>query len=236
MWPKEEALLRLIAQEKRAGRKVLCFVGQINRRDPTGRLCELLESYGMKGAVMRAEVTERVKFIRNAIKNGVDVIFTSAQLVKEGIDLLECPTFVWMYGEMNTYLVQQANRRSWRPGQENDVHIYYLAYNNTPQAERMHRLAKKVGAAQTLHGDVQQGLAALLGEQDFVSKLQNIVVSTEHFESDMTIDDLPELEDFTVTTTAPPLVDVVVEVMSRKPVRIHVTVEEIKSYSQMSLF
>jgi hypothetical protein len=236
MWPKEEALLRLIAQEKRAGRKVLCFVGQINRRDPTGRLCELLESYGMKGAVMRAEVTERVKFIRNAIKNGVDVIFTSAQLVKEGIDLLECPTFVWMYGEMNTYLVQQANRRSWRPGQENDVHIYYLAYNNTPQAERMHRLAKKVGAAQTLHGDVQQGLAALLGEQDFVSKLQNIVVSTEHFESDMTIDDLPELEDFIVTTTAPPLVDVVVEVMSRKPVRIHVTVEEIKSYSQMSLF
>jgi hypothetical protein len=50
MWPKEEALLRLIVREKRAGRKVLCFVGQINRRDPTGRLCGLLERYGMRGA------------------------------------------------------------------------------------------------------------------------------------------------------------------------------------------
>jgi hypothetical protein len=49
LWLKEEALLRLIAREKRAGRKVLCFVGQINRRDPTGRLYSLLECYGMRG-------------------------------------------------------------------------------------------------------------------------------------------------------------------------------------------
>jgi hypothetical protein len=72
LWLKEEALLRLIAREKRAGRKVLCFVGQINRRDPTGRLCGLLESYGMRGAVMRADEKQRVKFIRRALAQGAD--------------------------------------------------------------------------------------------------------------------------------------------------------------------
>ncbi len=225
--------MRLVAQEKRAGRKVLCFVGQINRRDNTGRLCELLEAYGMKGVVMRSEVTERLKFIRNALKDGADVIFTSAQLVKEGIDIIEMPTLVWMYGEVDTYLVQQANRRSWRPSQEQDVHIYYLAYNNTPQSERMYRLAKKVGAAQTLHGDVQQGLAALLGEQDFVSKLQDIVISTEHFESDLSIDDLPELETFEKPEVT---VEVTVRAQKRTKVSVRISVEEIKDYSQMSLF
>ena len=44
MFPKEEALLRLIAQEKRAGRKVLVYVSQINRRDVTGRLCNLMRA------------------------------------------------------------------------------------------------------------------------------------------------------------------------------------------------
>jgi len=236
MWPKEEALLRLILQEKRAGRPVLCFVGQINRRDNTGRLCDLLAQYGMKGAVMRAEVKSRVEFVRTAIKGGADVIFTSAELVKEGIDLFELPTFVWLYGESKTYLVRQANRRAWRPGQDKPCKIFYLAYNKTPQAERMDRLAKKLAASQSLEGDVRQGLAAILGDEDFVSRLQDAAVSTEHFESDMTIEDLPELEKFVATTTAPLLVDVVVEVTSRKPVRVHVTVEEIQDYAQMSLF
>jgi hypothetical protein len=66
--------------------------------------------------------------------------------------------------------------------------------------------------------------------------LQDAAVSTEHFESDMTMADLPELERYIVTTTAPPLVDVVVEVTSSKPVRVRVTVEEIQGYEQMSLF
>jgi hypothetical protein len=190
----------------------------------------------MKGAVMRAEVKSRVEFVRTAIKGGADVIFTSAELVKEGIDLFELPTFVWLYGESKTYLVRQANRRAWRPGQDKPCKIFYLAYNKTPQAERMDRLAKKLAASQSLEGDVRQGLAAILGDEDFVSRLQDATVSTEHFESDITMDELPELESFVVTTTAPPLVDVIVEVTSRKPVRVRVTVEEIKSYSQMSLF
>jgi hypothetical protein len=196
LWPKEEALLRLIAQNKREGRGVLCYVSQINRRDPTPRLCGLLEQYGMKGAVMRAEVKKRVEFIRAALRDGADVIFTSAPLVKEGIDILECPTIAWYGVEYSTYLIPQANARSRRIGQTKDVRVYYLANNETPQAEAMHHVALKLGAAQTLQGDIRSGLAELLGEPDFVSRLQAATVATEHYESQLTLDDLPPLTVF----------------------------------------
>jgi hypothetical protein len=146
MWIKEEALLRLLAREKRAGRKVLCFVGQINRRDPTGRLCELLERYGMRGAVMRADEKQRVQFIRRALQGGADVVFTSAPLVMVGIDLLETPTLVWFTAEYNIYVVQQANHRSLRIGQTEDVHVYYLAYDRTPHAFAMHHTPARAPA------------------------------------------------------------------------------------------
>jgi hypothetical protein len=248
MWPKEEALLRLVLQEKRLGRKVLAFVGQLNRRDNTNRLCELLERYGMKGAVMRSTVTERKKFILQALADGADVIFTSADLVKEGIDLLELPTFVWLFGSTQTYLVQQANRRAWRPGQEQECKIYYLAYNETPQAARMTRLAKKLQAAQAIAGDVRQGLAAILGEETFVNRLQDAVVETEHHESDLSMDDLPPLEKWvesrstvsefveTTTTTGENVVEVTVDVRASKRVRVHITVAEIEEYAQLTMF
>jgi len=163
LWIKEEALMRLVAREKRAGRKVLCFVGQINRRDPTGRLCSLLERYGMRGAVMRADEKQRVQFIRRALAQGADVVFTSAPLVMVGIDLLETPTLVWFTAEYNIYVVQQANHRSLRIGQTEDVHVYYLAYDRTPQAYAMHRDRQEAGRGANPAGRRAAGVGCALG-------------------------------------------------------------------------
>jgi hypothetical protein len=60
----------------------------------------------------------------------------------------------------------------------------------------MHHVALKLGAAQTLQGDIRSGLAELLGEPDFVSRLQAATVATEHYESQLTLDDLPPLTVF----------------------------------------
>jgi hypothetical protein len=173
------------------------------------------------------------------------VVFTSAPLVMVGIDLLETPTLVWFTAEYNIYVVQQANHRSLRIGQTEDVHVYYLAYDRTPQAFAMHRtparapersagarVAKKLAAAQTLQGDVRQGLAALLGEEDFVSRLQDATIHNEHYESEMTIDDLPPLVSFA------PAVDVKVKVQTNGHARVRVTVqvEDLRSFKQLSLF
>ena len=102
--------------------------------------------------------------------------------------------------------MQQANQRSWRIGQTEPVQVYYLAYDRTPQAWAMHRIAKKLAAAQTLQGDVRQELAALLGGEDVVSRLQEATISVDHFESDLSLEDLPLLVSFEVA--AQPQVDV----------------------------
>ena len=181
---------------------------------------------------MRADEKQRVQFIRRALGSGVDVVFTSAPLVMVGIDLLETPTLVWFTAEYNIYVVQQANRRSWRIGQTEPVHVYYLAYDRTPQAHAMHHIAKKLAAAQTLQGDVRQGLAAILGEEDFVSRLQDATIHTEHYESELSIDDLPPLVSFA------PEIDVQVKVQTNGHARVRVTVqvEDLRSFQQLSLF
>jgi hypothetical protein len=145
---------------------------------------------------------------------------------------LELPTLVWFTAEYNIYVVQQANRRSWRIGQTEPVHVYYLAYDRTPQAYAMHRIAKKLAAAQTLQGDVRQGLAAILGEEDFVSRLQDATIHTEHYESELSIDDLPPLVSFA------PEIDVQVKVQTNGQARVGVTlqVEDLSQFQQLGLF
>jgi hypothetical protein len=95
----------------------------------------------------------------------------------------------------------------------------------------MHHVARKLGAAQTLQGDIRSGLAELLGEPDFVSRLQAATVATEHFESSLTLDDLPPLTVFApMARLEPP-----------RPVRTqtaHIVAIEIdpRIYQQLSLF
>jgi hypothetical protein len=157
-----------------------------------------------------------------------------------GIDLLETPTLVWFTAEYNIYVVQQANHRSLRIGQTEDVHVYYLAYDRTPQAYAMHRIAKKLAAAQTLQGDVRQGLAALLGEEDFVSRLQEATIHIEHYESEMSIDDLPPLASFAPESLSRACrgmdVQVKVQTNGHARVRAMVQVEDLRQFQQLSLF
>lgn len=193
MWPKEEALLRFIWREKQLGRKVLVYVGQINRRDPTGKLLQLMGRYGIKADVMRSDEDHRVEFMQKALGSGADAVMTSAALVKEGIDLIEFATIAWYTAESNLYLIMQANRRIYRIGQTKNALIAYFAYDETPQAADMDRAARKMGAAQMVQGDMRSGLAAILGEETFVSRLQEATLAYEHRESSLTMDDLPPL-------------------------------------------
>ncbi|MCK4221297.1 MAG: hypothetical protein KAX25_00395, partial [Dehalococcoidia bacterium] len=118
LFPKEEALVRLILDAKNRGRKVMVFTGQIKARDPTPRLLSILERYGLKGVVMRAKVKKRVPFLEDALKNGADAVFCSPGLVSEGIDLPMFSTAVWYSPNYSAFITPQANRRFWRLNQE----------------------------------------------------------------------------------------------------------------------
>lgn len=198
MYPKEIALCRLILREKSRGRKCLVYIHQMDKRDPSGRILEALGRYGLKGAVMRANVKQRLAYIREAITNGADFILTNHTLVKVGIDIVETPTIIWysLEKQMNTLDVPQANERPHRIHQTEAVEVYYLAYNDSVQAETAQYIAKKVGVMQRFQGDIQTGLAALENTADMIDDMQKAVVDDRpHFESDLDLIDLPELPD-----------------------------------------
>lgn len=194
IFQKEEALLRLVQDAKLRGRKVLCFVGQIERRDPTTRLLGLLKRFGMRGVVMRANVKKRVRFLERAVTQGADVVFCSPGLVSVGLDLDMFATAIWYSPDYNVYKMPQANRRLYRLSQELDVEVYYLAYDRFHPAAAFAYIAEKVAAQQALRGDIRSGLARILGKATFVTRLQDATVGDlEVLDSDMNLDDLPEL-------------------------------------------
>lgn len=193
LFPKEEALLRIIWDDKLRGRKTIVYTMQIEARDPTGRLCRLMSERGMKGVVMRQSVKDRVEWITEQIAQGADAIFCSPELVAEGVDLDMVHTEVWLGSHDNLYVVSQANRRAWRITQELDVRVIYLGYNETPQSDSLNRTARKMAAAQAIQGDIRKGLAYLQADDDFVTELQDRVSYTERLDSDLTVDDFPIL-------------------------------------------
>jgi hypothetical protein len=211
LFSKEEAFLRLVGREKDRGRKVLCFVAQIKRRNPTPRLIELLERYGMKGVTLYAEERQRKQFIVAELAGGADVIFCSPGILDVGIDLDMFQTAVWYGLEWNALVVAQANRRLWRLTQTQPVEIVYLALNETKQAEGFDRVATRLAAMQALQGDIRAGLAQLRGERDFLADLQEAVDDSwqgKRLDSTYTLADLPPLKVF-----GAPVVPVVEELL-----------------------
>ena len=58
VYPKEQQLIDLVAQERLAGRRVLVYATHTGTRDITGRLETLLTRHGFRVAVMKADKVE----------------------------------------------------------------------------------------------------------------------------------------------------------------------------------
>ena len=68
--------------------------------------------------------------------------------------MLEFPTIVFMQSGYNVYTVQQAARRSWRIGQQDDVEVWYLGYEDSAQMQCLELMAKKIAVSQSTSGDM----------------------------------------------------------------------------------
>ena len=191
--PKEEAIIRLVLEEKKMGRPVLLFHLQTERRPWQHRLYALFEKYGLRLVYMPSTVSSRVEFIENALKDGVDAVICNPNLVREGIDLLMFKMIIWVSVTDDAILVNQANARNHRIGQDVETRVVYLGYNKTYQSDRWTSTAKKVAAMSAIHGDVQQGLAALLGDRNLIAQVQETMIKFDKAASDLHVDDLPPL-------------------------------------------
>ena len=169
--PKEARMLELVLANQARGRRTLVYTTYTGKRDTASRLKHLLQQQGLKVAVLRSSVgtQEREDWILEQVDRGIDVLVCNPELVKTGLDLLEFPSIIFMQTGFNVYTLMQAARRSWRIGQQDDVDVTFLGYNQTAQMTCLELMAKKIAVTQSTSGDMpDNGLDALNSDGDSV--------------------------------------------------------------------
>ena len=164
LYPKEKALIDLVAAERLEGRRVLVYVTHTGTRDITGRMDNMLTRHGFRVAVMKADAVapnRREAWVADKVKQGIDVLICHPRLVQTGLDLIDFPTIVWDETDYSVYVARQASRRSWRIGQTRPVKVVFMSYRNTLQADALKLVAKKMQSSLAVEGELpEDGLAA----------------------------------------------------------------------------
>ena len=164
LYPKEQALVDLVAAERLQGRRVLVYATHTRTRDITERMEDFLTRHGFKVAVMKADAVapeRREAWVAQRVEEGVDVLVCHPRLVQTGLDLVEFPTICWYETDYSVYTMRQASRRSWRIGQTQPVQVVFMAYRNTLQADALQLVAKKLQSSLAVEGELpEDGLAA----------------------------------------------------------------------------
>ena len=164
LYPKEKALVDLVAKERIEGRRVLVYVTHTGTRDITGRMNDILTRHGFRVAVMKADAVapdRREAWVADKVKEGIDVLICHPRLVQTGLDLIDFQTLCWYETDYSVYVMRQASRRSWRIGQTRPVKVVFMSYRNTLQADALKLVAKKLQSSLAVEGELpEDGLAA----------------------------------------------------------------------------
>ena len=164
LYPKEKALVDLVAAERMAGRRVLVYATHTGTRDITERMDDILTRHGFRVAVMKANAVapnRREAWVADKVKQGIDVMICHPRLVQTGLDLIDFPTLCWFETDYSVYVMRQASRRSWRIGQTRPVKVVFMSYRNTLQADALKLVAKKLQSSLAVEGELpEDGLAA----------------------------------------------------------------------------
>ncbi|MBA3530794.1 MAG: methyltransferase [Ardenticatenales bacterium] len=180
LFPKEEAVLDLVREERARGRRCVLYVHQTATRDITPRWVALFQAAGLKAVVLKCAPTEREAWLAQQVAADVDVVITHPRRVETGLDLIAFPTLIWLAPDYSVYTTIQASRRAWRIGQEEPCKVYFLCYSGTLQADALRLIAAKVAATLRVSGEIvaTESLAELdeLAASDMVSALAKLVV------------------------------------------------------------
>ena len=193
LYPKEKALVDLVAAGRMAGRRVLVYVTHTGTRDVTERMDDILTRHGFRVAVMKADAVapnKREAWVADKVKQGIDVLICHPRLVQTGLDLIDFPTIIWGETDYSVYVARQASRRSWRIGQTRPVKVVFMSYRNTLQADALKLVAKKMQSSLAVEGELpEDGLAAFGDEgDDMMMALARKIVSGDEEDEAETVE------------------------------------------------
>ena len=193
LYPKEKALVDLVAAERMEGRRVLVYVTHTGTRDITERMDDILTRHGFRVAVMKADAVapdRREEWVADRVKEGIDVMICHPRLVQTGLDLIDFQTLVWFETDYSVYVMRQASRRSWRIGQTRPVKVVFMAYRNTLQADALKLVAKKLQSSLAVEGELPEDGLAAYGDDgdDLMMALARKIVSGEEEDETETVE------------------------------------------------
>ena len=188
LYPKEKALVDLVAKERMEGRRVLVYVTHTGTRDITGRMDDILTRHGFRVAVMKADAVapdRREAWVADRVKEGIDVLICHPRLVQTGLDLIDFQTLCWYETDYSVYVMRQASRRSWRIGQTRPVKVVFMSYRNTLQADALKLVAKKLQSSLAVEGELPEDGLAAYGDDgdDLMMALARKIVSGDKDET-----------------------------------------------------
>ena len=189
LYPKEKALVDLVAAERLEGRRVLVYATHTGTRDITGRMDDILTRHGFRVAVMKADAVapdRREAWVADRVKQGIDVMICHPRLVQTGLDLIDFPTICWYETDYSVYVMRQASRRSWRIGQTRPVKVVFMSYRNTLQADALKLVAKKLQSSLAVEGELPEDGLAAYGDDgdDLMMALARRIVSGDGDETE----------------------------------------------------
>ena len=175
-YPKEQALIDLVLEEKKAGRRVLIYTTHTDTRDLTGRIEQFLNREGIRTQVLKSVTVKsenREEWVGRKVREGLDALICNPRLVQTGLDLVDFPTICWFETDYSVYTMRQASRRSWRIGQTRPVKVMFMVYEKTIQTEALKLVAKKMQSSLAVEGELpEEGLIAFGDDgQDLIMTL-----------------------------------------------------------------
>ena len=193
LYPKEKALVDLVAAERMEGRRVLVYATHTGTRDITERMDDILTRHGFRVAVMKADAVapdKREAWVADRVKQGIDVMICHPRLVQTGLDLIDFQTLVWFETDYSVYVMRQASRRSWRIGQTRPVKVVFMAYRNTLQADALKLVAKKLQSSLAVEGELPEDGLAAYGDDgdDLMMALARRIVSGDEEDETETVE------------------------------------------------
>lgn len=177
--PKDQAVLDIVKREIAADRGVGVYFSQVNRRDWMPRFQKILEENNILSVILRANTckkADREKWFQGTVrwfasKNQSVVMLANGNLVKEGLDLVECPTLIETGIDFRLINVLQRDQRAHRIIQTKDCTVYFVYYAGTFQETALSLVASKARAALKMGGKLVNGLAQMGAEEDLMSAL-----------------------------------------------------------------
>lgn len=180
IYQKERLLVDIVRRARTAGRRCFVYAVYTGKKDVAGRLASLLETAGIRTAVLRAghpAPADREAWIEARLREGVWAVVANPELVKTGLDLLAFPEIVFYETGYSIYTLRQAARRSWRIGQARPVRVTFLAYHETMQEAALRLMGQKLRASLALEGKFsEEGLLAMCESSDITLELAKALV------------------------------------------------------------